>query len=163
MPIERLERFFLGLTIAMLVLFFIAIGLTAFAGGRTLPSPAGRVDPATLNETPPFDNPGLREVAPGRYELVMVAQTWSFTPNEVRIPAGSTVTFRVATRDVIHGFQVIGTAVNMMVIPGQVSVATARFDEPGEYLFICHEYCGIGHQTMFGRVIVEPAAQARTQ
>jgi cytochrome c oxidase subunit 2 len=29
------------------------------------------------------------------------------------------------------------------------------FDKPGEYLFICHEYCGLAHQTMAGKVIVE--------
>ena len=32
-----------------------------------------------------------------------------------------------------------------------------RFDEPGEYLLICHEYCGLGHHMMYGRIIVEPA------
>jgi cytochrome c oxidase subunit 2 len=29
------------------------------------------------------------------------------------------------------------------------------FDEPGEHLIICHEYCGIGHHNMWGKVIVE--------
>ena len=35
-----------------------------------------------------------------------------------------------------------------------------RFDEPGEHLLVCHEYCGIGHHTMAGRFIVEPARTA---
>ncbi|HUF70564.1 MAG TPA: hypothetical protein VMM79_18085 [Longimicrobiales bacterium] len=43
----------------------------------------------------------------------------------------------------------------MMLIPGQVSRNTYTFDEPGEHLIICHEYCGIAHHAMFGRVIVE--------
>lgn len=163
MPVEKFERFFLGLTIAMLILFFIAVGASAFAGGLTLPGPAGHVDPQALGETPPFDNPGVRQVGPNQYEVAMIAQTWAFIPNEVRVPAGSTVTFRVTTRDVIHGFEVTDTGVNIMLIPGQVSVARATFDEPGEHLFICHEYCGVGHHTMFGRVIVEPAQQAQAQ
>jgi cytochrome c oxidase subunit 2 len=41
-----------------------------------------------------------------------------------------------------------------MVIPGQVSRVTATFDKPGEYLIVCHEYCGAGHHVMFGKVIV---------
>ena len=31
----------------------------------------------------------------------------------------------------------------------------ARFDQPGEYRFFCHEYCGLAHHMMFGRVVVE--------
>jgi cytochrome c oxidase subunit 2 len=45
--------------------------------------------------------------------------------------------------------------VNMMLLPGQVSRLTTRFNTPGEYLFICQEYCGVGHHLMFGKVIVE--------
>jgi cytochrome c oxidase subunit 2 len=36
----------------------------------------------------------------------------------------------------------------------------ARFDAPGEYVIICHEYCGVAHHTMAARVIVEPRAVA---
>jgi cytochrome c oxidase subunit 2 len=39
-----------------------------------------------------------------------------------------------------------------------VSRVTARFDTPGEYPLLCHEYCGIAHHTMWTRVIVEPRA-----
>ena len=34
---------------------------------------------------------------------------------------------------------------------------THRFEEPGEYDFVCHEYCGVGHHTMAGKLIVEEA------
>jgi cytochrome c oxidase subunit 2 len=52
----------------------------------------------------------------------------------------------------------------MMILPGQVSTLTAKLDNPGTYNFICHEYCGQLHHTMYGRLIVEaPAAQASEQ
>jgi cytochrome c oxidase subunit 2 len=57
---------------------------------------------------------------------------------------------------VIHGFKIENTNVNVMLLPGQVSKVTAHFDKPGTYVFICHEYCGIGHQAMSGKLIVEP-------
>ncbi|MDZ7379280.1 MAG: cytochrome c oxidase subunit II [candidate division KSB1 bacterium] len=85
----------------------------------------------------------------------MLAQIWSFTPNEVRVPAGSLVTFYVTSKDVTHGFRIENTNVNVMLLPGQISKVTARFDKPGTYQFICHEYCGLGHQVMSGRLIVE--------
>ena len=44
--------------------------------------------------------------------------------------------------------------VNAMVIPGQITRITGTFDEPGEYNIVCHEYCGIGHHGMWGKVVV---------
>lgn len=142
-------------SIAIPIAMMVAIALSAFAIGIQLPGVAGRVDPQTLASSPPFDQPGLRQLAPGRYEAVIVAQTWQFTPNEIRIPAGSTVTFIATSKDVIHGFKIENTDVNMMLLPGQVSRLTTHFNTPGEYLFICQEYCGVGHHLMFGKVIVE--------
>ncbi len=142
-------------SIAIPIAMMVAIALSAFAIGIQLPGVAGRVDPQTLASSPPFDQPGLRQLAPGRYEVVIVAQTWQFTPNEIRVPAGSTVTFIATSKDVTHGLKIENTDVNMMLLPGQVSRLTTRFNTPGEYLFICQEYCGVGHHLMFGKVIVE--------
>jgi cytochrome c oxidase subunit 2 len=85
----------------------------------------------------------------------MVAGIWSFTPNEIRVPAGSTVTFVATSRDVVHGLMVHRANINVMLLPGQVARVTGRFDQPGEYPVICHEYCGIAHHTMWAKVIVE--------
>ncbi|HET8624485.1 MAG TPA: cytochrome c oxidase subunit II, partial [Gemmatimonadales bacterium] len=90
------------------------------------------------------------------YEVVVVAQAWAFNPAEIRVPAQAEVTFIATTIDIIHGFYVAGTRVNMMLIPGQLSRNSYRFKEPGEHLLICHEYCGLGHHAMYGKVIVEP-------
>jgi len=64
------------------------------------------------------------------------------------------VTFYVTSADVVHGFFIPDTAINMMAIPGWVNEQTHTFDKPGEYLLICHEYCGIGHQNMFSKIEV---------
>jgi cytochrome c oxidase subunit 2 len=139
----------------MLMVFLIAIATSVFAAGIQLPDRIGKVDPRTVAQTPPFNEPGVRELAPGQYEVYMLAQIWSFTPREIRVPAGSTVTLYATSKDVIHGFLLEGTDINIMLIPGQVSQATFRLEKPGEYRFICHEYCGIGHQGMTGKIIVE--------
>ena len=135
----------------MLVLILYA----TFAVGAHVPGQEEIVDPKLINQTAPFNNPGVFERGAGTYEVVMVGQTWAFRPNEIRVPVGSRVTFTATSQDVIHGLRVEKTNVNMMLIPGQVGRATAHFTQPGEYLLVCHEYCGIAHQTMFGKVIVE--------
>ncbi|MCX2726308.1 cytochrome c oxidase subunit II [Thermomicrobium sp. 4228-Ro] len=154
MRIETYERIFMVLAGLMLALGIVGIAIGALVAGVHVPSPAGRVDPRALSTTPPFDQPGLRDLGGGKYEAVLVARAWQFQPNEIEVPVGSTVTFTLASSDVIHGFELTGTNANVMVIPGQISQVTARFDQPGEYLWVCHEYCGFGHHQMYGKVVV---------
>lgn len=155
MRVAFYERIFLSLSALVLVAFLVALFFASFALNIHLPSPAGHVEPGRLAQTPPFDRPGLRQTGPGQYEVVMIGQIWSFLPNEVRVPTGATVTFVATSRDVVHGLHVDRTNVNLMLIPGQVARARTTFRERGEYLFLCHEYCGVGHHLMYGRVIVE--------
>jgi cytochrome c oxidase subunit 2 len=132
-----------------------ALAVTAFGAGINLVGDQGRVDPVKIAEHPLFKEPGVVQIAPGQYEVRMTAQIWVFVPNEIRVPAGSTVHFWATSKDVVHGLLVPRHNINVMVLPGQISHAQARFDTPGEYPIICHEYCGIAHHTMAGRIIVE--------
>lgn len=155
--IDRYERWWIWLTMAMLVVFATAIGFSAFVGGFAVPSPFSTVNPNTLTETGNFATPGLRELAPGKYEAYIVAQAspWKFDPKEIRVPVGSTVTFYVSSIDVQHGFMVQDTNINVMTLPGHISKMTTTFNKKGTFHYICNEYCGVGHQNMFGTIIVE--------
>lgn len=155
MNAERMEKAFLILSGALLGAFMLALLYATVGHDIQLPGKAGTIIPAEVRQTPPFDNPGLREIEPGRYEAVILGIAWIFQPSEIRIPAGSEVTFILTSTDVIHGFNIEGTTVNGMLIPGQITRITHTFRTPGEHLIICHEYCGIQHHTMYGRVIVE--------
>jgi cytochrome c oxidase subunit II len=142
-------------SIAIPIGMLAALMVTAFGAGIQLAGEVGRIDPARVAEHPLFKEPGVVETAPGRYEVRLTAQIWSYAPNEIRVPAGSTVHFWATSKDVIHGLLVPRHNINVMVLPGQIAHAVARFDTPGEYPIICHEYCGIAHHTMGGRIIVE--------
>jgi cytochrome c oxidase subunit 2 len=143
-------------SIAIPVGMLAALTVTAFGAGIHLPSVAGRVDPTTLSTTAPFDKPGVTQVGPNQYIVYLTGQIWTFTPNEIRVPVGSTVTFMATSRDVVHGLMVHGANVNTMLLPGQIALVSTHFDRPGTYPMVCHEYCGIAHHTMWGNVIVEP-------
>lgn len=153
--IESYEKAFLGIGGVLLVLCGLALIYATVAMGLQLPGRGGEIDPAAVDTTPPFDNPGVREISPGKYEVVMIGQAWQFIPREIRVPAGAEVTFIATTPDVLHGIHVARTRVNMMLIPGQISRNTYTFDKPGEHLLLCHEFCGLNHHTMYGKVIVE--------
>ncbi len=71
-----------------------------------------------------------------------------YDPGVVEIPKNSTLKIIATTKDVIHGFEVAGTNINMMLEPGYISEYTTTLDQAGEFLIICNEYCGVGHHTM---------------
>jgi len=152
--IHRYERWWLTFGLAMLVFFLGLIAFAAFADDINPPSGMQQVDPTKVSRTPPFDKPGLRKLSDGSYEAYYVAEVFTFVPSQLTIPVGAKVTFYVTSSDVVHGFFIPDTTINMMVIPGWVNEATHTFTRRGQYLLICHEYCGIGHQNMFGKIEV---------
>jgi cytochrome c oxidase subunit 2 len=153
--VDPYEKGWMAASATILFLFLLAVAASVFYG-FSLPGHEGRVMPDRATVDPPFAEPLLVQRGPDRYDAYLRAQVWAFVPNEIRVPAGSTVTFYLTSPDVLHGFLIERTNVNVMVLPGQVSKITSRFDEPGEYRFFCQEYCGLAHHVMFGKIIVEP-------
>jgi cytochrome c oxidase subunit 2 len=154
MLIERYEKIFMILGGLFLAGAVVALAVSVVGGHATLPAPAGRIEPSEVTSTAPFDEPGVFETEDGVH-VVMIARAWQWEPAEVTVPAGEEVTFTVTSTDVIHGMLVPETQINAMVIPGQITEVTQTFSEAGTYSVICHEYCGIGHHTMGGRITVE--------
>lgn len=161
MHIDAYERNWMIFSAVLLVLFAAAVSVAAFGMGIEVPAPEQRVDPRTVatDSNSPWSNPGLREIAPGKYDAYILARAvpqWEYLPKEITVPVGSSVSFYVTSPDVQHGFKIQDTNANFMVLPGQVSKLTITFDKPGTYNFICTEYCGSGHAVMYGAVIVTP-------
>lgn len=106
----------------------------------------------------PFDKaytePRVNKIDEKTYQVFAVAQMWSFQPSEIFIPVGSEVDFYLSSKDVVHGFNIAEKNINMMAIYGNINKTTVRFDAPGVYDIVCHEYCGVGHQNMKAQVIV---------
>ena len=163
MGIDPWERNWIRFSIGLLVVFAALVTIAGFAGGFQLPGADTEVDPRTVTSEGPWSEPGVREIAPGRYEAYVLAQAWSFSPREIVVPVGAEVDIYVTSSDVQHGFKVTDTNVNMMVVPGQVSKLSFTFDTVGDFPYICHEYCGQGHAAMYGTVKVLSEADFAAQ
>ncbi|MFB6151933.1 MAG: cytochrome c oxidase subunit II [Haloarculaceae archaeon] len=161
MEIHRFEKVWLALSLVLIVAFVGTITYgTINEGIQMVDASGGTVNPDDLPAA--FDDPGVEKVGPGEYEVYVVANRFAFNPgtaNPIRVPVGSTVTFYVTSGDVVHGFNLAGTNLNTMVIPGQVAELTTQFDERGTYGIVCHEYCGSGHHRMEGTLQVVPRSQ----
>lgn len=101
-----------------------------------------------------YTEPKVVQLDDNTYQVFAVAQMWSFQPSEIYIPVGSEVDFFLSSKDVVHGFNIAEKNVNMMAVYGNINKTTVKFDKPGVYDIVCHEYCGTGHQNMKAQVIV---------
>lgn len=156
MGMHRFEKIWLIFGVTALLIFLTVLGVSAFYMGNKPPSCMLPIDPEKVEETKPFNKPGLNKVEGKNYdyELVFVASAFNYEPGDVQVPLGAKVRVMATTKDVIHGFEVAGTNINMMLEPGYISDITTTFDKPGEYLVLCNEYCGVGHHMMFSRIEV---------
>ena len=154
MNVELYEKIWLWGASALLLMFLSAIFVTVGMYAVQPPSHVETVDPEALAASPEFSNPAVTVRPDGSVVVTVVAQLFSFAPDPIEVPADRPVTFRLTSADVIHGFQIVGTNGNAMVVPGYVSQFTMTFHEPGEYTIVCNEYCGLMHHGMLGKLIV---------
>jgi len=110
--------------------------------------------PTCITSMEPFDEGEVIEHTEDRFEIHYLAMMWEFEPENVEVPSGSTVDLYLTSDDVLHGFQILGTNVNLMAVPGTVNYARVKLDEPGEYRIVCHEYCGSEHHAMAASITV---------
>ncbi|HEY1326320.1 MAG TPA: cytochrome C oxidase subunit II [Casimicrobiaceae bacterium] len=155
---ERRWSVAVAVIIGVLVLMMIVTGLHWAA------MPPSRVETVDVRRLPlegEFVEPNLgTAVAPdGKVTVRLIAQQYSFMPPCIVVPADMPVTFRATATDAIHGFIIGTTNANTMLVPGFVATFTTSFHTPGEQLMPCHEYCGTGHEAMWAKVQVLPAAE----
>jgi len=162
MEIHRFEKIWLVVSLLMIVAFIGTIVYGALGAGVAMIDDGGTVDPDDPASSDNFREPGVYQTDDGETEVYVVSRQFLFQPGTsepIRVPANTDVTFHVASADVTHGFQLVGTNVNTMVIPGQIAELTVNFEEPGTYRIVCNEFCGSGHHDMEGTVEVVPQAQ----
>lgn len=153
---ERAERRWSHISIALLL---VLIAMATFAGihEATMPQPrVETIDASTLHLSGEFieSNLGTAVAPDGSVTVRLVAQEYSFTPSCLVVPTDAPVTFRATSADVVHGFLITGTNVNLNLVPGYVATYSTRFSQPGDYLMPCHEFCGVGHEGMWAHVHV---------
>jgi cytochrome c oxidase subunit 2 len=155
---ERRWTIIVALIIALLLAMMV---FTSLHWASMPPSRVETIDPRKLHVSGEFveENLGTTVGADGKVMVRLIAQQYSFEPQCLVVPAGLPVTFRATSTDAIHGFVVDKTNANVMLVPGFIATFTTRFDRTGERLMPCHEYCGTGHEAMWGRVQVLPAEE----
>jgi cytochrome c oxidase subunit 2 len=164
MEIHRFESVWILVSILLILGFIGTVTYGAVGIGIQMVDESGGTidDPTNPTASEAFRDPGVYQTGQNQYDVYIIAQQFLFTPGTsqpIQLPANSRVTFHITSTDVIHGFDVSGTNLNVMVIPGQIATITADFEDPATYGIVCNEYCGAAHHSMEGRLEVVPQAE----
>lgn len=161
-PAHRGEKVWVGIAFAWCMVLFAMMPLWHFKGGQ---NPAGirhRVDPAAyMARVQEFTNTyrvgeenGMPIVAPPPgSDVYLIGMMWQWYP-VLKLQRGVRYTLHLSSLDVNHGFNLFPLNINFMVVPGYDYGLTVTPNEARDYRIVCNEFCGIGHHTMLGRIIV---------
>jgi len=157
---DPLERTWVWISLALAVVMGVMLGYFAVANNLHPPSNVETIDSSRLHLSEEFaeDNLGVKTNPDGSVRVTLVAARYGFYPPRIEVPVDTPVTFRLASADVLHGVHVPNTNMTTMVVPGYIAEVTTTFPRTGEYSLLCNEYCGLGHDSMWSRLVIVPKA-----
>ncbi len=82
------------------------------------------------------------------------ARQFAYSPSELEVNPGDTVTIQLVSTDVVHGLYVDGYDISVEADPGQSATLTFVADKPGSFRFRCNVTCGAMHPFMIGKLNV---------
>lgn len=85
----------------------------------------------------------------------ITAKRFNFTPNQITLKKGETVTLQLTSEDVTHGFYMKALKLDEVIVPGKATEITLTPQTAGRFTTICDHFCGVGHGNMNMTIIVE--------
>ncbi len=160
------ERTWIGLALAWCLVMSLMMPYWHFKGKQNTDGETYKVTPAEFTKrtekfilantgTETLLDEGIAPVVaapPG--DVFLIAKQFFWFPI-LKLRAGETYRLHLSSVDFQHGFSLQPMNMNFQVVPGYDHVLTIKPQAPGEYPIVCNEFCGIGHQNMVGKIIVE--------
>ena len=167
-PLGGYEKVWLSIVVVLGLGMFTMMPLWHVFGAQNSPTETYRVSPDSYWEkATKFAGAegGLSKktdtgIQPTGDDAYLGAMRFAWVPNTLVLEAGKPYRLHLSSRDVNHGFSIHRSGepsqkANFQVVPGYEYVLSMTFTEPGTYDLVCQEYCGIGHQFMMGKILVE--------
>jgi cytochrome c oxidase subunit 2 len=165
-PAHKAERVWVSIAFAWCIVLFAMMPLWHWKGGQNPAGVRSRVEPrAFYQRTVEFakqyqvgTDAGMPIAAPPPgADVYLVGLTYQWYP-VLRLEQGKEYMLHLSALDVNHGFSLYPLNVNFAVVPGFDYALRVTPTSSGDFRIICNEFCGIGHHTMVGRVIVVDSA-----
>lgn len=163
-PLHSMEIIWIAIAFIWgLVMFFTMIYWHIY-GEQNLSNEAYRVDPEAyaakvdafaeqykVREEGETGIPVVRPPVGG--DAYLIARLWEWWPI-LELEKNQTYRLHLSSLDWLHGFSLQPTNINIEVHPNYEMILTIKPDRSGQFGVVCNEFCGIGHQTMVGRIYV---------
>jgi heme/copper-type cytochrome/quinol oxidase subunit 2 len=96
----------------------------------------------------------IRPTATQERNFQIEARQFSYSPSELEVNRGDTVTIQLASKDVVHGLYIDGYDISIEADPGQTATLTFTANKSGSFRVRCNVTCGAMHPFMIGKLIV---------
>jgi heme/copper-type cytochrome/quinol oxidase subunit 2 len=96
----------------------------------------------------------VQPISPQARTFRIDGRQFAYSPSELHVNPGDTVTIELVSTDVVHGLYVDGYDVSVEADPGQTKMLTFTANKPGSFRFRCNVTCGAMHPFMIGKLTV---------
>ncbi|HSG44266.1 MAG TPA: cupredoxin domain-containing protein [Anaerolineales bacterium] len=96
----------------------------------------------------------VQSITPQERTLEIDARQYAYSPSDIRVNQGDTITLHLVSTDVVHGIYIDGYDLSFEADPGQTAMLTFIADKPGSFRFRCNVTCGAMHPFMIGKLTV---------
>lgn len=86
-------------------------------------------------------------------DVILMAQMWRWSPALI-LKKDEWYNLHISSKDLVHGFSLQPSNMNFQVYPSYDYVLRFKPTQTGEAKILCNEFCGIGHHTMIGKIVV---------
>ncbi|MEK6967962.1 MAG: cupredoxin domain-containing protein [Nanoarchaeota archaeon] len=108
-------------------------------------------------QVPPPDTSlnASNDTGPKTIPINMIVKQYSFEPSIINAKVGDTIVLTMKSIDVAHGITIPELGVSQDLPVNEEKTVTFKVDKKGEFPFRCSVFCGSGHRSMTGKIVVE--------
>jgi heme/copper-type cytochrome/quinol oxidase subunit 2 len=93
-------------------------------------------------------------ISPQERTFQVEARQFAYSPSEITVNPGDTITIHLVSTDVVHGLYIDGYDLSVEADPGQTATLSFKANKPGSFRFRCNVTCGAMHPFMIGKLTV---------
>ena len=167
-PAHKAERIWVMIAFGWCMVLFAMMPLWHLKGDQNPSGIRGRTTPEKymarvsefINQYQVGEDHGIAVVEPpAGADVYLIGMMWQWMP-VLRLREGVSYTLHLSSLDVNHGFSLFPVNLNFQVVPGYDYGLKIVPNAAGDFRIVCDEFCGIGHHTMVGKVIIVDSAAA---
>lgn len=157
------EKVWIGMALVWCFIMSLMMPFWHFRGKQNSTGETYSVEPAAFleratrftedNQVGELNGVPIAQPAPGT-DIYLVARMWSWYP-VLKLQQGETYRLHLSSMDLQHGLSLQPLNINFQALPGYDHVITLTPTTSGEFTIVCNEFCGIGHDRMIGKILVE--------